>query len=389
MASLYIDFGYDDNVKRSINSAKRAINSRIGDYNGIINTVNNTSSDTNNLWNANSYIRKKRDKLQTKWDKLDSFHSKIKDFNEYASDKDKAVADRIKEETNDFYKRENIKTGFFYTVGCVVSDGWKWIKGTAETVWDAVCTGAKAVWKTIKEFYEKNKYWIDLLVDIVVVVAAVAALLASGGALAAVFATWGLLKASADLFYDGAAFKAYYFDKDEEKAKELSEKGMKEVCEYVAGDYGTMFYNGMEIASCVYSVCKIASSAKTIFKDFNKLYKNDHLLTAKLSDGLKKEIIISDIKSTLFKTIGIENLDAATGQNTATNIISGISWCVETTHAAVSSNDAGSFLKKSIKIVSVVDKGYTNTKELISTIREKCSGSKNVSLNGNLSFAYA
>lgn len=388
MASLYIDFGYDDNVKRSINSAKRAINSRISDYNGIINSVNNTSSETSNLWNANTYIKRKRDKLQSKWDKLDRFHGKIDSFNEYASDKDKAVADRIKEETNDFYKRENIKTGFLYTVGCVVSDGWKWIKGVAETVWDAVCTGAKAVWKTIKEFYENNKYWIDLVVDLVVVVAAVAALIASGGAVAAIFATWGLMKASADLFYDGAAFKAYYIDKDEKKAAELSEKGMKDVCEYVAGDYGAMFYSGMEIASCVYNVCKIASSAKTIFKDFNKLYKNDHLLTAKLSNGLKKEIIVSDIKSTLFKTIGVQNLDAATGQNTVTNIISGISWGFKTTQAIVSSDNLGDFSKKTIKIVSVVDKGYSNAKDLVGKISEKCSSNKKVSLNGNFGFAY-
>lgn len=355
MASLYIDFGYDDNVKRSINSAKRAINSRIGDYNGIINTVNNTSSDTNNLWNANSYIRKKRDKLQTKWDKLDSFHSKIKDFNEYASDKDKAVADRIKEETNDFYKRENIKTGFFYTVGCVVSDGWKWIKGTAETVWDAVCTGAKALWDTIKDFYEKNKYWIDLVVDLVVVVAAAAACLASGGILATVFAVWGLATAVTDLVFDGAAFKAYYVDGDEEAAEELSNKGMKDVMETYLGDVGVAIYYGMEICSTAYDICEIGKNIKSGFKSYDTFKKkNVDILTPDTFTDACKDMKKQIVKDVIKKSIGIGDNDrkefgilTRARKNGApllkfkipTGLIGNVKFGVTITHRFISSDD--------------------------------------------------
>ncbi len=358
MASLYIDFGYDDNVKRSINSAKRAINSRISDYNGIINSLNNTGSDTSNLWNANTYIKKKRDKLQTKWDKLDSFHTKIKDFNEYASDKDKAVADRIKEETNAFYKRENINTGFFYTVGCVVSDSWKWIKGTAETVWNDICTKAKAVWNTIKEFYENNKYWIDLVVDVVAVVAAAAALIASGGILAAVVAAWGLAKAVTDLAFDGVAFKAYYIDHDKKTAEELSQKGMKDVMETCLGDIGVGIYYGMEIFSMTYDICAIykdVKDVKKVFDNYNTFKKNniDVLTPGTFTDAckdMKKQIVKEVIKKSIgisdnnTKDFGVITSSRKNGKilfkfKIHTGLIKNINFGITSTQQVVSSDD--------------------------------------------------
>lgn len=352
MASLYIDFGYDDNVKRSINSAKRAINSRISDYNGIINSVNNTSSDTSNLWNANTYIKKKRDKLQSKWDKLDSFHTKIKDFNEYASDKDKAVADRIKEETNDFYKRENIKTGFLYTVGCVVSDGWKWIKGKAEQAWDWVCETAKSTWQAIREFYENNKYWIDLLVDIVVVVAATAALLASGGILATVFAAWGLATALADTYYDGKAFKAYYVDGDEEKAAELSNKGMKDVMEKYMGDVGVGIYYVMEISSAAYDIYDFGKNAiESVGKVKTKIKTADRVSKYASADkikGIKSRAIKQGMKEIAFDAIGIKKR----GDSNA--VITNSKFAVKTIHTTISSDDPVE--KKVLKSISITNK---------------------------------
>ena len=59
MALLNIDFSYDDNVKRSINSAKSSLSTRINDYTGIKRNLNNMSSSTGNLTTANTYIQKK------------------------------------------------------------------------------------------------------------------------------------------------------------------------------------------------------------------------------------------------------------------------------------------------------------------------------------------
>jgi len=370
MASLYIDFGYDDNVKRSINSAKRAINSRISDYNGIINSVNNTGSETSNLWNANTYIKRKRDKLQTKWDKLDRFHGKIDSFNEYASDKDKAVADRIKEETNDFYKRENIKTGFLYTVGCVVSDGWKWIKGKAEQAWDWVCNTAKSTWEAIREFYENNKYWIDLVVDLVVVVAAAAACLASGGILATVFAVWGLATAVTDLVYDGVAFKAYYVDGDEELAEELSDKGMKDVMETYLGDVGVAIYYGMEICSTAYDICELGKNIKSGFKSYDTFKKkNVEILTPDTFTDACKDMKKQVIKDVIKKSIGIGDNDSKqfgivtrARKNGApllkfkipTGLIGNVTFGVTTTHRIISSDDH--LLEKSAKTFKITKK---------------------------------
>ena len=363
MASLYIDFSYDDNVKRSINSAKRAINSRISDYNGIINSVNNTSSDTSNLWNANTYIKKKRDKLQTKWDKLDSFHTKIKDFNEYASDKDKAVADRIKEETNDFYKRENIKTGFLYTVGCVVSDGWKWVKGKAEQAWDWVCKTAKSTWEAIKQFYEDNKYIIDLIIDVVCVVAAAAALvaaIASGGALGIIFAVWGAADAVASLVYDGAALKAHN-DGDEELAEELSNGGLKNVCEYYGGDVGVAIYHGMEIASAVYDITEFGKKAYGSINKVNTKFKTADRVSSYASvdkiKGIKSRAVKQGIKEIVCEGIGVKytkKTPFSSGSTKGVATYKNIEYGIKTVHKWVSSDDPVG--KKTLKTFKITGK---------------------------------
>ncbi len=362
MASLYIDFGYDDNVKRSINSAKRAINSRISDYNGIINSVNNTRSETSNLWNANVYIKKKRDKLQTKWDKLDRFHTKISDFNEYASDKDKAVADRIKEETNRFYKRENIKTGFLYTVGCVVSDGWKWIKGAAETVWDAVCTGAKVVWKTIKKFYEDHKYLINLVVDTLIVIAEVALLIAAvaatGGiaAPALVFGIWGIADAFTDACFSAAAYGAHLAGKDD-MAEKLSGKGLKDVAEHYLGDFGVLLYTGMEIASFAYDVTEFAERIGKVGKAGKKLWLSrnaDGVLNDDFVRCTRKNSIKEGIKFLVEDCIGIKYT-----KSKGMNVLSNTKTALKQFKNWTDSSEDSSVATKILKTFSITGKGYS------------------------------
>ena len=378
MSSLYIDFGYDDNVKRSIRSAKSAINSRISDYNGIINSVNNTSSETGNLWNANSYIKKKQDKLQTKWDKLDTFYRKIETFNEYASDQDKAVADRIKEETNAFYKRENIKTGFLYTVGCVVSDGWKWIKGKAEQVWDLVCNIAKSTWETIKKFYEDNKYIIDLIIDVVCVVAAAAALvaaIASGGVFGIIFAVWGAADAVASLVYDGAALKAHN-EGNEELAEELSSGGLKNVCEYYGGDIGVAIYHGMEIASAVYDIAEFGKKAYGSIDKVNTKFKTADRVSSYASvdkiKGIKSRAVKQGIKEILCESIGIKytkKMPFSSGSTKGVTVYKNIEYGIKTVHKWVSSDDPnGKKVLKTFKITGKFVDVYENAVKGYNTI---------------------
>ena len=269
MAIINIDFSYDDNVKNSIKRAKSALQTRMNDYDGIKKNLNNISCSTGNLSSANTYIQKKINSLDSKYKKLNNFQNAITRFNDCAYDADKRVANRINTDTKQFYKRENIKTGIIYAVGSVIGKGVKWIKGTAEDIAQTIANAVSTAWAAVKKWYEDNKYWIDIVVDVVCVVAAVAAVLASGGVLATVFAVWGLAKAGTDLVFDAAAYGAYK-DGDMELYEQLSKGGLKDVMKEYLGDAGEYLYYGMEIASAIYGVYKIGKTTVKAFKDYKK-----------------------------------------------------------------------------------------------------------------------
>ena len=251
MAVINIDFSYDDNVKSSIKKAKSALQTRMNDYAGIKKDLNNISSSTSNLSSANSYIQKKINSLDSKYKKLDSFQNAITRFNDNAYNADKRVANKINTDTKQFYKRENIKTGIIYTIGSVIGSGINWLKGTAENIANTIKDAVSSAWAAVKKWYEDNKYWFDILVDVVCVVAAAATILASGGVLTTVFAVWGLAKAGTDFVFDVAAYGAYK-DGDMELYEELSSSGLKEVISYHLGDAGEYIYYGNRFCNLWY-----------------------------------------------------------------------------------------------------------------------------------------
>lgn len=373
MALLNIDFSYDDNVKRSINSAKSSLSTRISDYTGIKRNLNNMSSSTGNLTTANTYIQKKINSLQSKYNKLENFRSAVTTFNTNAEAADRRVANRINKETNQFYKREGIQTGILYTIGSVIGKGAEWLKGKIEDKFTAFVEWCKTTWEAVKQWYEDNKWWIDVVIDVVCVVAAVAAIIASGGVLATVFAVWGLAKAGADLVYDLIALDAYTKG-DMERYQEMSEKGLKDFMSDTLGPAGEYLYYGIEIASAIYGIYKIGKevgkATTIIFRDYKSLYtgnlyKGNTLASMVLSDETKRSIIMSDIKLAIFKAVGITNLDAATGQLTVTNVISASEWTIKTIKGIITAENAGTFTIDSIKITKTIKSIFTNAKSLI------------------------
>ena len=389
MAAINIDFSYDDNVDRSVKKAKSALQTRINDYAGIKKDLNNIASPTDNLANANTYIQKKITSLEGKYRKLNNFQDAVKRFNNNASSADKRVANKINTETKQFYKREHIKTGIVYAIGSVIGKSAKWLKGAAEEIARTIGEAVSSAWATVKQWYEDNKYWIDVLVDVVCVVAAVAACLTAGGVVAFIFAAWGLAKAGTDLIYDTAAFFAYK-DGDMELYEELSNSGLKDVMKEYLGDAGEYIYYGMEIASAIYGVYKIGKSVNQIFKDYKLLNAplQDNLASTMLTDGTKRQIIISDIKNTVFKAIGITNLDSATGNLNVSNIISGTQWTMKTVQSMLTAENIGKFTINTIKITSTFKSGFENVKDLVTKIATpKMSASVSMSLNLSLAFA--
>lgn len=361
MALLNIDFSYDDNVKNSIRKAKNALQTRISDYTGIKKNLNNISSSTGNLSNANTYIQKKITILESKCNKLDSFYNAVNTFNDNAETADRRVANRINTETKQFYKRENIKTGIIYSIGSVIGEGTKWLKGVAEDIVKTVIDKVSAAWVAIKKWYEDNKYWINIVVDVVCVASAVFAMFASGSIVALLFAGWGLLNSMTEFAYDSAALGAAKGG-NEELADKLSEGSMKDVMEQYDAEW---LYYGIETASLIYNLYGIGKSASQIFKDyktFNAPFQ-DNIASVTLSDATKKQIIKTDIKNTVLEILGVESLDSATGQLKAKNIYKDVKFAWKLGHNFVTSDNAGGVLK-TIKVISQIDNIITNVKKI-------------------------
>lgn len=308
MSELYVDFAYDDNVKREINQLTRKLDSRIDDYRGVRNSLAGINSNTDNLYNANTYLDKKRSKLEEKTKKLERFKRAVTDFNNDAKRIDKEVANGIKDSRKQFCKENGLGDGLFYTIGVYVGKGVKWLKDKAKKIAAAVVTGVKKAWEWVNEFYEKHKYIIDAVVDVISTAAAIAAFcgalaatIASGGAGIPLLlaATWGLMNSGASLIYSSAALGAHLAGNDA-AAEALSGKGMKDIMQHystqllgnllgeeLAEKIGSVVYHGLNIASFAVSVSSAIKDVKYLHSVDNVASKYGDMLTPETITGIQ------------------------------------------------------------------------------------------------------
>ncbi len=272
MSSLVIDYGMESTFRSSIKSAKSALNKRIDDYENIESRARSIPTNTDNCSNCAYYVRKKHQQLQGKVNKLNSLNEQVETFIDNVQEVDKKVASRIKSDTKSFKKRTGIgkKSKSIWASVCEgIGDFFEWVGD-----------GAEKVWNNIKQWYEDNKYWINIVVDVVLVVAAVAACIGTGG-LALAVGVFFVVDAVCDLVYDGAAAYQYYVNGDEAAAERLSGKGGKDAfiwvgskvddalgTDFVAGTMG-IIYEGISLFAVGYSLYKsILKPAKQLLKDF-------------------------------------------------------------------------------------------------------------------------
>lgn len=305
MSVLYVDFGYDDNVKRELGSLSRKLDSRADDYRGVRNRISGINSNTQNLYQANTYLDKKRHQLEAKVQKIDRFKSAVVSFNSYASDADKRVANQIKDSRKDFCKSEGLRDGFLYTIGIAISDGYKWVKDKVIKVAKSVAHAAKKAWEWIQDFYEKNKYLIDLIVDDIALIAAAVTLVAaimSGGIPLILAAGWGLAKAFVSRDNSKTAYNLHKAGRDD-LAEEFSGKGMEEALQNLLGEkWGSIIYHGANIASFAVSMSSFVKDAKYLRSVDTVSSKWGDVLTPESISGIK-----SDGKRLLIKmTTGLD-----------------------------------------------------------------------------------
>lgn len=351
MSTLVVDYGMESSFRKSIKSAKSALNKRVDDYENIENRARNIPSNTDNCSNCAYYVKKKYQQLQGKINKLNSLNDKVEGFIDDVKEADKKVASRIKKDTKSFKKRTGIgksSKSIWASICEGVGDFFEWVG-----------EGVTEIWDNIKQWYEDNKYWINIVVDIALVFVAVAACIGTGG-LALAVGVFFAVDAVCDLIYDGAAAYQYYVKGNEAEAERLAGKGGKDAFmwvgrkvdnlmgwDFVEGTMGVI-YTGLSICAIGYSFYKTGSQ---ILKDLkldkikvrspisfknNKIkfrspfhgnFKlNSHFSKDKLFKAFKNAIGIKGVQQKNVVKLGYKiqktlNIDLKSSMNYAKNIL--------------------------------------------------------------------
>lgn len=265
MDVLFVDFGYDDNVKHSIKSIARKLESRADDYAGVKARLSTVETETGNLAEANTYLEKKKRTLTEKHDQLMNFYRAVDAFDDHASATDKRVAGRLKEGVGDFCKREGIP-GVYTTM--LIEGGNRLLENAAKIGLLGPIPLVVAYWDDLKAFYEQNKYWIDMVVDGFLMACGIALLvIAPEFSIGLVPIIWGVAKSTVEFAYDWNAYKAYQAG-DMESAEALREMGMEDYMQSLLGDEaGTWVYRGLEVASIVCGFAQFASDIQVLKRD--------------------------------------------------------------------------------------------------------------------------
>ena len=286
MSTLCIDYGYESSFRRSIKTAKSELNKRVDDYENIANRARSIPSSTSNTSNCAYYAKKKYQQIQGKIDKLSTLDRQVDAFVEHVKAADKRVASRIKKDTKSFKKRTGIgknSKSLWASICEGIGDFFTWVGGEASEVWN-----------NVKQWYEDNKYWINIVVDVVLVVAAVAACIGTGG-LALAVNIFFVVDSVCDLIYDGAAAYQYYVEGNEAEAERLSGKGGKDAFMWIGRQadnlFGTDFLEGtMGVIHTGLSICAIGYSFYKTGKQILKDLKLDKIKVKSLFNGNRNKI---------------------------------------------------------------------------------------------------
>lgn len=286
MSTLCIDYGYESSFRRSIKTAKSELNKRVDDYENIANRARSIPSSTSNTFNCAYYAKKKYQQIQGKIDKLSTLDRQVDAFVEHVKEADKRVASRIKKDTKSFKKRTGIgknSKSLWASICEGIGDFFTWVGGEASEVWN-----------NVKQWYEDNKYWINIVVDVVLVVAAVAACIGTGG-LALAVNIFFVVDSVCDLIYDGAAAYQYYVEGNEAEAERLSGKGGKDAFMWIGRQadnlFGTDFLEGtMGVIHTGLSICAIGYSFYKTGKQILKDLKLDKIKVKSLFNGNRNKI---------------------------------------------------------------------------------------------------
>ena len=277
MTTLWVRDGYQAGFERKISAYTSKITEISNQYYNAERIVSDYSGDSN-VNSSNVYLRKRRSALQDAVSAATSLKKKANTYVDNIISADKSVASTIHKDSYSFYKKKGIGP----QKDSWTARAWHSVKTTASDFWHDAKETTKKIVQDIKDFYEEYKYIINIVVDFLAVVGAVALFsLASVtgiiGIICLIGASWALLKATYELATDCLAAEAW-LNGDEAKAEDLANRTLTgdiiNAGEWLDQKLGTNFFEttfkvvlvGLEICQLV---CAVASVINTIKSCFN------------------------------------------------------------------------------------------------------------------------
>ena len=289
MATLWVHEGFEKDLKRKVSSYTDELDSIRKRYDSALGIVGKYGGSA--VSSCEIYLKKRRAALNSAADKAESIQRTATSYVDGVVSRDKELSKSIHKQAYSFYQKKGI--------GPQADTGWARFKyGVATTAEDFFTDTVKFfedLAESIKAFYEEHKYIINLVLDALMIVGAIALFTVSGGPLigviCAIGATWALSKAVYETVMDTGALIAHYSG-DEAMAEELSERTLSgdivDLGEAMDEKWGTHFTEVIKGGLIGLEACEFVAEMAKVGRDVKKIFNLDEKHSLQLAKASKR-----------------------------------------------------------------------------------------------------
>ena len=274
MPVLWIHDGYKKEFERKIDSYTDELESIQSQYNSAMSLISRYSGGDIN--SCNIYLKKRKTAISQAIGEAESLKSKANSYVSNVISTDQSISSSIHKQAYNFYEKKGIGP----RSDSDLARAWNSFTTSVEDIWLDTTEFFSNVADDIKEFYEENKYLINIVLDALAVVGAILLFAVAGGTFFGIICTigaiWALSKASYELVTDIMALDAH-LEGDEARAEELSQRTLTAdlIALGVSLDekWGTHFMEtvvkygliGLEVCEFVVTMVLVWESVRKIF----------------------------------------------------------------------------------------------------------------------------
>ena len=221
MSILWVHDGYQKEFDRKINRYSDKLEEIQKKYTYAM-TLSSGYHDSD-INSCNIYLKKRKASMDQAISKATEMQKKVHKYVASVVETDRNISKSIHTWSYNMYREKGIgpqkDTMGFRMWNAIVTTAEDFLRDTKKTFTNVV--------EDIKEFYEANKYVVNIVLDIAVLLAAIALLTTASfgliGIICAIGSIWAISKATYELVTDTQGLIAYQ-EGDEKKAEELSQK---------------------------------------------------------------------------------------------------------------------------------------------------------------------